>query len=231
MRRFWVFVLFALVLSASCWGWVDEKHRLTHLALMPTAYTLEKGELAIGIGPVEYGLLDNFELAANLLGLVFGTLSFGAKANVYNSRRIAFALGAAYSHSTVEVSTGSGTDEESFDVLSGSGTASFALGKNTYLHAGYSLGYLLSSVDIDSIEGGIGNLTFSGGGSVGLEFDLSKTNILGVHLLGDPVTELFGVGAIYQYSGKVFNIGLGAYGIGFAGTVLPFPYIILHWRF
>ncbi len=54
---------------------------------IPTPYTLNKGEWQIGIGPVWYGIIDNFMVGTNILSWLFLNINVGAKFNLLNENK------------------------------------------------------------------------------------------------------------------------------------------------
>ena len=66
---------------------------ITNNLSMQTGNTLNAGEFSVGIGPVEYGISDNFQLGTNLLLFIFQYYNADLKLSFMNTEREAFAAG------------------------------------------------------------------------------------------------------------------------------------------
>lgn len=203
------------------------------LVQMPTAYTTNRGEWQLGIGPVTYGITDHIEIGTDIGTFLFGGFMLGAKVNVFReTRRMPCAVGvsAGYLSKLFTVpflndSTDHGQYASAGVTLSrwlafSDTTAKGRMG----LHANCNYNYTLSEPE--------STLFKRAGFNLGVGFDVFITThtrliIEGLTNLGDfSPRGLIGV----HWAWQNFNLKLGVGSTG--GVRIPvYPTLGLFWRF
>ena len=192
-----------------------DRRPLTTALTVPTAYTLNEGEVAIGIGPVSYGLTQNIEVGTNLLLLFLGVNAYGKLSLVEPAPgRMGYAVGGGFFNIDIG------------DIASVTGIPVFASATRIIdglnkLHFNAQVAYLSEDVS-DEATGSVS------GTSVTAAIESQRTDM--AILVGEAGYDLsfrspiLGGGVIFGW--ESFRLRLGA-------TLLPdvFPVIGLWWRF
>ena len=102
-----IVVLFLLVVliefSFANSGFQDRP--ITHNVIMPTGYTLNKGEFQVGIGPLAFGLSDHIQIGTDVLCIICGSPYINLRANLYNLPEHALAVGVGFGRTIAAVSS------------------------------------------------------------------------------------------------------------------------------
>lgn len=221
MRRLVLVAVFLFLLAGIAGAVIDEEHRLTSAHWMPTAYTLNKGEILIGIGPLAYGVADKLEVGTNMLLDILQILNISGKYNFVDGRNFALAGNVSFQHfSLLDVN---------YNALGIGANVSIPINPKFKLHTGASYVYI-PDLDIEGED-------FKGTSAIGSTIPLDFEYVMDAHnaILGgaayDITFEGFRVGASYLHSWQKFNLQLGGGFGSFAGYTLFMPTIGIWWRF
>lgn len=201
---------------------------ITTNAFTETGYTLHRDEFAIGIGRIEYGFTENFQLGTNLLLWAFQIYNADLKIAFTKNDRRALAAGfAIYSLSLKDENT----DAEGDYLAMGPYLAgSWRLTDNTIMHAYGRYAHLEAeeSDDVDDPEAD--ELTSGTGVYLGVEHSRSnRTKFVADFGYDATFKGLRGGGAVlFGWSTFRLKLGLSYFG---AGDGFFLPIIGLWWRF
>ena len=94
MRRLVMTIFLVAIAAGTCLGYEGFDGRyITDNAFAKTGYTLNKGEFAIGIGPMDFGITDRVQVGTNLLLWVVQYYNADLKVAVAESDQRALSLG------------------------------------------------------------------------------------------------------------------------------------------
>ncbi|MBN2543897.1 hypothetical protein JXI42_13650 [bacterium] len=198
MRTTVIIILIILFVASSSWGIINDEFKLIGAHAIPTAYTLNKGEVLIGIGPLGYGITDRFQVSTNMLLDIFQVFNADAKMNFIDGR-IGLGGGIGFQHFSLF--------DVDYNALIFGGFLSVPLSERFKLHTGASFAYI-QDFDIDEVEfkGG-----YEGGTTIPVDFEYNLSEHAA--LLGgaayDLTFEYYRVGISYLHSWDRFNLQLG----------------------
>jgi hypothetical protein len=231
MKKAFAIGLVFLVSASS--GFAEEGFEgrpITNNLWMPTGYTLNRGEFAVGLGSIGFGVTDNVQVGTNVLLYLFQYYNGNAKVNLIELPDMALAAGVALGHFDLDLS-GDSDDEISFTSLSPYLSFSRNLTGNTDLHLAGQLTHFSGDVDIEDAE-----VEWSSTGtsvSGGLEYSLThKTKFLAEGGY-DFTFEGFRVGGGVLFGWEKFRLklGVGYYNPKDVSGGFTLPVIGLWWRF
>ncbi len=220
MNRVVSIVILTAVIVVSAFGIIDEDHRLTDAHSIPTAYTLNEGEVLLGIGPLAYGITDNFQIGTNLLADIFGVFNANLKYNLLDKPGFGLAGGAGWAYFKL--------GDDSFNSINLSANASFPLSEAFKIHLGANYA-IIPNFNIDSTEV-TGSAAYGTSVPVNIEVNLSKHSAILAGAGYDLSFEAFSVGASYLHSWEKFNLQLGAHYSAGDGWDYVMPVLGLWWR-
>jgi len=200
---------------------IDENHKLTQAHTIRTAYTLNKGEWIIGIGPLSYGINDNFEVGTDMLADIFMVLNAYGKYSIIDKSKIAVAASGTF----IRFSIGN----DNFNSIGIGGHVTVPLDEKMKLHTGANIS-IIPDFKIDDVE-------YEGGVGAGTEIPLEIEYMFNEHnvLLGGVAYDLtfksYSVGVSYLLSWTKFNLQLGGSFTGGDGWTYLAPVIGIWWRF
>jgi hypothetical protein len=216
-----------ILLTPNLFAEVGFKGRpITNNLMMPTGYTLNRGEFIVGIGPVGFGITDNVQVGTNILLFLFQVYNVNLKVNFVKTESQAFAVGLDLNNFNLDVFE----EETGFTSVSPYASFSTRVGTNTLLHLGGSYSVFTSDKDIEDAK-----VESSSSGTslyTGLEYSFShKTKFLAEG--GYDITfEGFRVGGGVLFGWTKFRLKLGVnYFKPKDVSVFTFPVIGLWWRF
>lgn len=204
-----------------------EGRPITNNLMMPTGYTLNRGEFMIGLGTVGFGVSDNVQVGTNLLLFLFQVYNVNVKVSLLKNDQSAFAIGLDVGSFNLSVFD---EDETSFTSISPFAVYTTNMGENTKLHIGGQYSSFSGDEDIEDAE-----VESSSSGTsvfVGIENSFSnKTKFLAEG--GYDITfEGFRFGGGVLFGWEKFRLKLGVnYFKPKDSEGFTFPVIGLWWRF
>ena len=219
-------VMLVLAVAGSAFAQVGFQGRpITNNLNAPTGYTLNQGEFAVGIGPIGFGLSDNFQVGTNILLFLFQIYNANVKVNLMESETMAVAAGLEFSTFNLSVDA----DDVGFTSYSPYAAVSLAMGENTKVHVGGQYSYFSGESEIDDaeVEGSSTGTSVFGG----IEHSLShKTKFLAE--AGYDITfEGFRAGGAVLFGWEKFRLKLGVNYFKAGDLSFTLPVIGLWWRF
>lgn len=180
-----------------------EGRPITNNTWMPTGYTLHRGEFAIGIGPIGFGITDHVQVGTNILLYLSEAPNGNLKISLIKSSTSAFGVGIDLRHFNLDVFK----DERSFTALSPFLAVSNKIGENTLLHLSGQLSFFSSDSDIDDADAE----SSSSGTSVfaGLEYSFSKKTKFLADVGYDITFEGLRLGGGVLFGWEKFRLKLG----------------------
>lgn len=221
MRKTIIMILVVLFCAISAYSIIDDEHRLIQAHTIPTAYTLNEDEFQVGIGPVYYGITEDFQVGTNMLSNILGVFNADAKYNFLDKPGLGLAGGAGWMYFKIA--------DDSYNALLLSLNASFVLKSNLKLHTGGTVA-LIPDFDLDE------DTTYTGGAASGtmvpveLEYNLSEHSAILAGAGYDLSFGAFSAGASYLHSWEKFNLKVGAHYTAGDGWDYITPIIGLWWR-
>ena len=230
MIRYWV--LTAMILAGICGTAVAETgfagRPITTNAFAETGYTLHRDEFAIGIGPIEYGITENFQVGTNLLLWAFQIYNGDLKVAFTKNERGAVAGGfAVYSLELKDEDTG---DEGDYLAMVPYLAGSWRVTDNTLMHAYGRYAYLEAEESDDVDEPEPEELTSGTGVYLGVEHSRSNRTKFLADFGYDATFKGLRGGAAVLFGWSTFRLKLGLSYFG-ADDGFFFPIIGLWWRF
>ncbi len=220
MKKSRIIILSIFVIAVSAFAIIDEEHRLTNAHNIPTAYTLNEGEILIGIGPLAYGITDNMQVGTNLLADILGVFNANLKYNLIDNSGFGLAGGAGWSYFKL--------GDDNFNSINLSANASFLLSETFKIHLGANYA-IIPDFDLDSTE-----VTGSAAGGtsvpVNIELNLNEHSAILAGAGYDLSFEAVSFGASYLHSWEKFNLQVGAHYSSGDGWDYIMPVIGLWWR-
>ncbi|MCU0612986.1 MAG: hypothetical protein MUE60_14515 [Candidatus Eisenbacteria bacterium] len=225
-------VLLLVAMSVPAWAENGFEGRpITNNLFVPTGYTLHRGEFAIGIGPVAFGISENLQLETNILLWLFQVYNAGAKISLVKNDDNAFAVGAGVARLDLDLADGDDDDGSiEFTAVSPFASLSHRISPSTLLHAGARYSYFSSEEDndiedVDATATAEGTSVFGG-----IEYSMSnRTKFVadGGYDIDFEGTR-FGGGVIFGWTTFRLKLGVSYFT---AGDGFVFPNIGLWWRF
>jgi hypothetical protein len=203
---------------------------ITNNLFAPTGYTLHKGEFAVGIGPIAFGITDNVQLSTNLLLWIPQVYNANLKVSFVEADDRAFAAGIGiyrFSWNVVDDEDDDDDDVE-FIAVGPYAAASLRLGESTMGHISGQYSYFQSDAEVDEAEA---EASSSGTGVFGgIEYSMSNRTKFLADAGYDATFEAgrFGGGVLFGW--KTFRLKLGL-SYFTAGDGFVWPNIGLWWRF
>jgi len=195
---------------------------------MPTAYTLNKNEFILGIGPIYYGITDRVQIGTNLLLFIVQDRNVRVKTNLYKASNLAFAAGVNYDYFAMNV-FGSDID---FSFLSPYAAVSLTTSEKMTLH--FSGQYSTYWSDVDSDIEDADSEWYSQGTSGAIGFDISashRTKFIG-EFAYDSTFEGTRMGGAVLFGWEKFRLKLGLNMYNYVNLHdVIMPSISLWWRF
>jgi hypothetical protein len=222
-----VAALLLLVSAASAQPGFQDRP-ITENAFAPTGYTLHKQEFTIGIGPVHYGITENFQVGTNLLFWLVQVSNADAKIAFSKSDRGAFAVGLAAYRLSLDVSG----DEESIDFteLAPYGALSFRLSENNMAHLGAQYAWFNAKGDWD-VKDAEASASASGTSVfAGLEHTMTQRTKFMADVGYDATFEGMRFSGGVMFAWERFHLKLGVSYFD-AGEGFTLPLVGLWWRF
>jgi hypothetical protein len=209
-----------------------EGRPITDNLFVPTGYTLHKGEFAIGIGPVAFGISENVQVETNVLLWAFQAYNAGLKLALKKDDDGAFALGAGVVSPKLDLIDDDGDDNEvSFLGIGPYASYSTRMSPSTIVHVGGRYTYFSAEdddTDVDDVDA-----TSSASGTAifgGIEYSMSHRT----KFVADAGYDFdfdggrVGGGVIFGWTTFRLKLGVSYYS---AGDGFVFPNIGLWWRF
>jgi hypothetical protein len=232
MRSGILFLLILAVASSSALAQSGFAGRpITTNAFGQTGYTLHKSEFAIGLGPLAFGIHENFQLETNLLLWAFQVYNVDAKASIMKNDNRALAIGLSAYRLSLDLKDSDGNSDFGFTALAPYASFSTRLTESTMAHIGGQ--YAHFTAENDDIDIGDAEATGSATGTsffAGIEYSMSnRTKVL---LDGGYDTTFKGsrVSGAFLFGWETFRLKLGL-SYFTAGDGFTFPLIGLWWRF
>jgi len=198
---------------------------ITNNLSMPTGYTLNQGEFLVGIGPVGFGITDNFQASTNVLLWLLQIYNADLKMSFMKTKKSCLGVGIGFDSFNLEV-----FDEETgFTSISPYVTYSTKVGPKTLLHIGAQ--YSIISGDSDIEDADAASTSEGTSISAGVEHDISiKTKFLAE--AGYDITfEGFRTGLGFLWGWEKFRLKLGLTYSKYGDFSFTWPVIGLWWRF
>lgn len=231
MKKPFIIALLLIIVTSSSFAEVGFKGRpITNNVMMPTGYTLNRGEFVIGIGSIGFGITDNVQVGTNLLLFIFQVYNANLKVSFIKTESMAFAAGLSFNSFDLSVDD----DDIGFTSISPYATFSTKMGESTLLHLGGQFSTFSGEAEIDDAEAS----STSTGTSLfaGIEHSFSqKTKFLAEG--GYDVTfEGFRIGGAVLFGWEKFRLKLGVNYFSVSNgdgesLAFTFPVIGLWWRF
>jgi len=193
---------------------------------MPTGFTINKGEIIVGIGPIGYGITDKIQIETNLFLFLLQDYNVNLKTSFIKTHKKSFAVGCKLHYFDLEVS-GVGAKFTSFSPYTAFSTK---VSQNTFLHMGGQYSFFSGPEEIEDATA----RSTSWGTSIalGIEHSVShKTKFL-VENGYDFTFNGFRIGGAVLFAWKKFRLKLGVNFFkpkGTGGYVLPV--VSVWWRF
>jgi len=196
------------------------------IVVMPTGYTLGKGEFTLGLGSIGYGLSDQFQLGTNVLLFLFQDYNVNAKFSFFKTENNALALGLSLHHFDLPVFDA----DEQFTAFSPYISYSSRIGEKTMLHIGGQYSHYSGDFDIGDAKASITSAGSSA--SLGVEYDLGKNSKAMAETGYDLTFKGFRVGGALLFGWTSFRLKLGVnYFAPNGDNNYIMPVIGLWWRF
>ncbi len=221
MKKAILLVLLMSIAVMPLWGIINDNLRLTSAHAVPTAYTLNQGEVLIGIGPLAYGIHDKFQIGTNMLLDILQVFNADIKLNILDFEAMGLAAGVGFAHF--------GLFGSNYNSFLFSGLLTIPVSQNLKFHTGGTFAYI---PDFD-----IGDMDFEGGAEAGttipldIEINLSEHSALLGGAAYDLTFEYYRVGVSYLRSWEQFNLQLGGNISGGGAWTYFLPTIGIWWRF
>ncbi|MAT37983.1 MAG: hypothetical protein CL946_00080 [Ectothiorhodospiraceae bacterium] len=203
-----------------------EGRPITENLFMQTGNTLHAKEFIIGIGPIAYGITENFQIGTNVLLYLFQYINADLKYSLMDCESQAFALGLGFG--SLNLSVGGG--DISFISLSPYVAYTTAISSKTRLHLNGNYSYFEGDADIEDAEA----IASASGTSIsaGIEQSVSNRTKFVADVGYDITFEGLRVGGGVLLGWEVFRLKVGVQYFApkdVDGLVLP--YVGLWWRF
>jgi hypothetical protein len=227
MKKTLIVASIVLLLSSGMFAQDGFKDRaITNSLSMPTAYTLNRGEFQVGLGPIHFGITDKVQVGTNILLMLIQDYNVKLKVNLLDNESGALAGGVKLHSFDLKVF---GADSN-FTSISPFATYSMRLGPKTLLHAGGQYSFFTGEEDIEKAEA----MATSSGTSVnlGIEYDFSNRTRFLAETSYDFTFKGMRLGGAVLWGWKSFRLKLGVNYFSPKGSKsFIFPVIGLWWRF
>ena len=198
---------------------------ITNNLSMATGYTLHQGEFLVGIGPVGFGITDNFQASTNVLLWLLQIYNADIKMSLMQTKKSSLGIGIDFSNFNLEVFD----TETGFTSFSPYVTYSTRVGPKTLMHIGGQYSIFSGNSNIEDADA----TSTSEGTSIsaGVEHDISiKTKFLAE--AGYDITfKGFRTGLGFLWGWEKFRLKLGLTYSQYGDFSFTWPVIGLWWRF
>jgi hypothetical protein len=198
-------------------------------AFAPTGYTLNRGEVVLGFGPIAFGINDNVQLGTNMLLWAFQIYNADLKISPVKSDHLGVAIGVRAARVPVDFA-----DEKDvpFRSLAPYVTISPRIGPNTVAHLSGRLG-LYESTDSDrSVEDAeISVLNIGRMLSAGIEHGMSDRTKLIADVGYDDTFKTWRMSGGALFGWQTFRLKMGLHYIPDENDGTVVPMIGFRWRF
>jgi len=225
-------ILLTVIVAGTCLGYEGFDGRaITDNAFTKTGYTLNKGEFAIGIGPMDFGITDRVQLGTNLLLWVVQYYNADLKVAVTETEQGALSLGVNFGSLNLDkYDDGDGNEEEvDFFQVSPYIAGSVRVDENTLWHIGGRYSHFeADTVDVDDVQ-----VTSTASGTnihTGIEHSYSNRTKFLADIAYDTTFEGVRVGGAVLFGWDNFRLKLGL-SYFTAEDGYAFPIVGLWWRF
>ncbi len=193
---------------------------------MPTGFTINKGEITIGIGPIGYGITDKIQIGTNIFLFLLQVYNVDLKTSFIKTYKKSFALGCKLHNFNMDV-TGVETKFTSFSPYAAFSTK---VSRNTFLHMGGQYSFFSGSEAVEDATAGI--TSWGTSMALGIEHSVShKTKFL-FESGYDFTFKGPRIGGAILFGWKKFRLKLGVNFFKPKGTkMLALPVVSLWWRF
>ena len=229
MKCMSVFAVLVLVVAGSTVAQSGFEGRpITSNAFGKTGYTLHKSEFAIGLGPIAFGLHENFQLETNLLLWAFQVYNVDAKAAVIKNDDQAFALGVSAYRLSLDVLGG----DDVFTAVAPYASYSHRLSDNVVGHVGGQYAHFSAEDDDADIDDAEASASATGTSfTAGIEYSLSNRTKALFDGSYDTTFEGARVSGAFLFGWTRFRLKLGLSYFAVEDTGFVFPLVGLWWRF
>ena len=230
MKQISAFILIIIFMSVMAHGKPQDKGKpITNNIWMPTAYTLNQNEFAIGIGPVNVGLTDRIQFGSNILMFLFQNYNANFKMSIYQKSGMAVAVGLDLNRYNMYILK---KDQEfRYNTISPFLVVSTMAGEYTNLHISGRFDVFGTDEFGDKMRIGISTdqLMFMAGFEQGISH---RTRFLfeSGYLVGDPGVQM-SVGVLLSWTHFRLKLGVGYYNSKGEENGFTLPVIGLWWRF
>jgi len=232
MKTLTLVILLTAIAAGTCLGYEGFDGRpITDNAFTKTGYTLNKGEFAIGIGPMDFGITDRVQVGTNLLLWFVQYYNADLRVAVTESEKGALTLGLGIGSLNLDQYDESSDTEEPVDFFQVSPfiAGSVRVDENTMWHIGGGYSYFEGdSVDVDDAV-----VTSTASGTsiyTGIEHSYSNRTKFLADIAYDATFDGMRVGGAVLFGWSKFRLKLGlSYFTAEEGFALPI--IGLWWRF
>jgi hypothetical protein len=208
-----------------------EGRPITSNAFGKTGYTLHKSEFAIGLGPIAFGVHENFQLETNLLLWAFQVYNVDAKASIIKDDDKAFAFGVSAYRLSLDLEGDDG-DDFGFTAIAPYASYSHRLSANTMGHIGGQFAHFTAEDEDTDIEDVEADASASGTGFfAGLEHSISNRTKALVDGGYDTTFEGARIGGAFLFGWEKFRLKLGLSYFVLEDQDFVFPLVGLWWRF
>jgi len=203
--------------------------RITSNAFMPTGHTLNASEFTVGIGSIEFGIIDNFQVGTNILLWAFQIYNGSAKFSHQINDETTLGIGVGIASMSLDIDEGDG--DVGFLGISPYAAVSFDLTGSTTAHFAGQFSHYSSDSDDSDIEDVEANAAVQGSSIfAGIEHSLSARTKLVLDGGYDATFEGARVSGGFLWGWERFRLKLGVSYFA-AGDGFTFPLIGLWWRF
>lgn len=199
---------------------------ITNNVMMPTGYTVNKGEFLVGFGPIAFGISDRVQVGTNVLLFIVQDYNASLKISFIKDEKKALSAGLKIHTFDLDV-LGVDTDFTSFSPYA---VFSTKVGKATFLHLGGQYSYFNTEIEIEDTKAE----STSTGTSVyfGIEHSYSHRTKFLAETGYDYTFKGFRAGGAVLFGWDKFRLKLGInYFNPENSDGFIFPVISLWWRF
>ncbi|MCP5104539.1 MAG: hypothetical protein GY950_14230 [bacterium] len=203
-----------------------EGRSLTNNIMVPTGFTLNKGEFIVGLGHIGFGISDNVQVGTNILLMLLQDYNANLKISFLANDKHAFAAGLKVHKFDLDVSE----NETGFSSISPFAVYTTKVSKNTAVHLGGQYSHFSGDKEISEATA----IATSAGSSVymGVEHSFSNKTKFLAETGYDMTFKGFRVGGAVVFGWKTFRLKLGGNYFKPKDTNgFIFPTISLWWRF
>jgi hypothetical protein len=204
---------------------------ITSNAFGQTGYTLHKNEFTVGLGPLAFGLAENFQLETNLLLWAFQVYNIDAKASLFKTDDRALAVGLSAYRLALDLADSDREKDFIFTAIAPYASLSTRLSRSTMGHIGGQYADFRAEdrgIDIDDVKA-----TGSASGTsffAGIEHSMSNRTKALLDCGYDTTFDGARISGAFLFGWQRFRLKLGL-SYFTAGNGFTFPLVGLWWRF